>query len=57
MSDFILVGAAFGVGYAAVNVTRFLPPFSVGELFLWGPPGPYPDGDRLPPPDEDGDAQ
>jgi len=53
MTELFIAGLAFGVGYAAVNVTRFLFPYSLAELLIWGPPGPYPDGDRLPPPDDD----
>jgi hypothetical protein len=48
-----LIGLAFGAAYALVNVTRMIPPYSMGELLIYGPPGPYPDGDRLPPPEDD----
>lgn len=38
MITIALIGAAFGVGYAFINIRRRTPPMSLFELLFWGGP-------------------
>lgn len=53
MTAFAVIGGAFGAAYALINMHWRLPPMSLWELLLWGEPGLFPDGDRLPPIEDD----